>query len=661
MASCSGGLPAAALAAEDPDADETPDSLRRRALDSLRGERGPSRLEVERAERQAGELRAAIDEARHGAQDPTARLQMLGRRKAAQALGCLTAAQLEEFRQLKLIRVAAPVIEWVLCAVCTLLELRQLDAAPPCSRLLSWADARQLLFRPELVPSLAAFDASGLLQAAELRRLLHSRMEGMCEADAGAKGAMERARMQAAGRQAALKSGGVVVSAASARRAGPVIGALYVWLERVLRDADWLEAVLAEPEKGHALLEEELAPMEKELELAEVRLAALRAAAEEAERKLAEEMQRLREEDARRRAEEKRRREEEEERRRLAEVEAELERERIRLEEEEMERQRVIEESRRHLEEKRLREEAEREAHALALAQAAEAQRLLEDELARQKAEEEERAMREAEAEAERLRLEEEEARLIEEEEERRRAEEERLRLDEEQAERLLRDEAEAEWDAIMNAADTPLEILIPVLVTTMVSDDDDSVAAAVMRLALAIDECEDIEQTQILGALFREHNGIEALLAILQNSAFAEEVHQSALLILGNLGSDTVDVHAQLTRQRVKLYGGFDVLLEYMQSPSETTIIYALGAVQNICSIDVEFAHMCRGEHAVVAHLRALSESENDRVRHYAVNCIQEPNIERTNQREDILSAREAAGNPDAPNGVGGAIIATH
>ena len=44
------------------------------------------------------------------------------------------------------------------------------------------------------------------------------------------------------------------------------------------------------------------------------------------------------------------------------------------------------------------------------------------------------------------------------------------------------------------------------------------------------------------------------------------------------------------------------------MQSTSETTLIYALGAVQNICSIDVDFARECQGQHPILEWLKASS-----------------------------------------------------
>ena len=85
------------------------------------------REELARAAKITAELRKTVEEARDGAADADSRLKVLSRRKAAQALEGLTQQQLDEFRMLKLIRVPAPVVEWEVCSVCTLLELPQLN------------------------------------------------------------------------------------------------------------------------------------------------------------------------------------------------------------------------------------------------------------------------------------------------------------------------------------------------------------------------------------------------------------------------------------------------------------------------------------------------------------------------------------------------------
>eukprot|EP00966_Prymnesium_polylepis_P167774 3878574-Prymnesium_polylepis.1 len=57
-----------------------------------------------------------------------------------------------------------------------------------------------------------------------------------------------------------------------------------------------------------------------------------------------------------------------------------------------------------------------------------------------------------------------------------------------------------------------------------MASDDDDSVVAAVMRLALCVDQSEDAEQMAVLGTVLRDNCGLEALLSILRNPELVRE-----------------------------------------------------------------------------------------------------------------------------------------
>eukprot|EP00966_Prymnesium_polylepis_P200071 4636444-Prymnesium_polylepis.1 len=268
-------------------------------------EDGPSREQVERAQKYAADLRTTVEAARNTATDADSRLKLLSRRKAAQALGQITQKDIEEFRLLKLLRVPAPVVEWVICAVCTLLELPSLvvsaavpraasgrrapreqpcrarphprtpaptplspagpndddDAAVPgarppraaqdpsqCKVQLSWNQARLLLGRADLLDSLSSFDAQTLLQAPELQRVLRSRMEGFAS-DARVPG---RAKLLAAARQVQdnvrrpsqmPSAAGEMLNASSAKRGGPVVGALYIWLEHTLRNAEWLQKI----------------------------------------------------------------------------------------------------------------------------------------------------------------------------------------------------------------------------------------------------------------------------------------------------------------------------------------------------------------------------------------------------------------------------------
>uniref|UniRef100_A0A7S3EW26 Nucleotide exchange factor Fes1 domain-containing protein n=1 Tax=Haptolina ericina TaxID=156174 RepID=A0A7S3EW26_9EUKA len=194
----------------------------------------------------------------------------------------------------------------------------------------------------------------------------------------------------------------------------------------------------------------------------------------------------------------------------------------------------------------------------------------------------------------------------------------------------VTRREREEEWQSVTDDPDVPLELLIPILAALMCSDDSDEVGCAVMRLALAVDT-EEIDAS-VLGTLVRDNFGLDALVGILRNPTLSESVIQAALLVLGNLGSDAVDPQAELTRDRLRALNAYDDFLYCLHAASadETTLIYALGAVQNICAIDPCFANECARDGALINWMRGLAHSsENERVQHYARGCIQ--NIDST------------------------------
>ena len=71
-----------------------------------------------------------------------------------------------------------------------------------------------------------------------------------------------------------------VVTHKEATRGGPVVGAFFIWLTRVLDNAHWLAESAKSPEVGLKVLEEELAPLIAEVSELEGRVAAFEAARE---------------------------------------------------------------------------------------------------------------------------------------------------------------------------------------------------------------------------------------------------------------------------------------------------------------------------------------------------------------------------------------------
>jgi hypothetical protein len=123
----------------------------------------------------AAARREKVAATRDNITSPEVRLKLLGQRRAAIELEGLTHKQLDEFRLLKLIRVPAPAVEWIVRAVLTLLALNPAPTA--MSSMLPWSAARTLLSRPDLIKALQGFDSTLPLQAPVLLGILRSKMD----------------------------------------------------------------------------------------------------------------------------------------------------------------------------------------------------------------------------------------------------------------------------------------------------------------------------------------------------------------------------------------------------------------------------------------------------------------------------------------------------
>ena len=117
------------------------------------------------------------------------------------------------------------------------------------------------------------------------------------------------------------------------------------------------------------------------------------------------------------------------------------------------------------------------------------------------------------------------------------------------------------------------------------------------MQLALMIDVAAPEELEQI-GVMMRTSGGVELLAELLDDPMTS--VHQSALLVIGNLATETVDPQAEATRALLKAVGGFRRLLPHLSSSSALTVAYALGAVQNTC-MDLQYVGEMQSSGAVL------------------------------------------------------------
>ena len=132
------------------------------------------------------------------------------------------------------------------------------------------------------------------------------------------------------------------------------------------------------------------------------------------------------------------------------------------------------------------------------------------------------------------------------------------------------------------------------------------------------------------VGGYLREHGVLKSLVWLLEHSD-AVAIQQTTLLILGNLASDAVDASSTLTKVRLKELGAFEALLPHLFSDVWLTLVYALGAVQNMCT-DVEYVEVMQ-DTGVVARLQELAATEDPQLEKYAKGCL-------SNMRETILAA---------------------
>uniref|UniRef100_A0A7S3B412 Armadillo repeat-containing protein 8 n=1 Tax=Haptolina ericina TaxID=156174 RepID=A0A7S3B412_9EUKA len=166
--------------------------------------------------------------------------------------------------------------------------------------------------------------------------------------------------------------------------------------------------------------------------------------------------------------------------------------------------------------------------------------------------------------------------------------------------------------------SDQPSTASLPRLISNLVSLDDEEKSEAVIQLALLID-CSAQEEMEAIGERIRSLGGIERLVQLLEHPDAS--IHQSALLILGNLSTDTVDPDAEATKTLLKAHGGFAKLLPHLSSHNKLTVAYALGAVQNTC-MDFEYVGVMQ-QSGAVARLQELLVEGNPRLSAYARNCL--------------------------------------
>jgi len=97
--------------------------------------------------------------------------------------------------------------------------------------------------------------------------------------------------------------------------------------------------------------------------------------------------------------------------------------------------------------------------------------------------------------------------------------------------------------------------------------------------------------------------------------------VRQATLRLLGNMASERVDEKARSTKRLLQGFGAFEKMVPFIWSEKHTTLCYALGAVQNMCTFP-EFAdYLCAGKAA--EQLVTLSKHEDKDCANFANGAL--------------------------------------
>lgn len=166
--------------------------------------------------------------------------------------------------------------------------------------------------------------------------------------------------------------------------------------------------------------------------------------------------------------------------------------------------------------------------------------------------------------------------------------------------------------------SDQPSSSVLPDIIASLGSAQDDEKGEAAIQLALLID-CSSTEEMATIGHRLRTLGGVERLVLLLEHEDAA--IHQSALLIIGNLATDTVDPNAEATKALFKSYSGFGKLLPHLNSTNPLTVAYALGAVQNTC-MDVDYVGLMQQSGAVQRLQQLMLQGDPNHVA-FARNCL--------------------------------------
>eukprot|EP00966_Prymnesium_polylepis_P060502 1403830-Prymnesium_polylepis.1 len=142
----------------------------------------------------------------------------------------------------------------------------------------------------------------------------------------------------------------------------------------------------------------------------------------------------------------------------------------------------------------------------------------------------------------------------------------------------------------------------------------DQSKADALVQLALIVDVSFG-EEAAALCELLRKQRVLDRVVELIDH--YEPLIHQTALLLLGNLSTDSVDPKSEDTKKHFKEINGFSRLIPHLFSDQALTVAYALGAIQNTCT-DIEYvAHMQQA--GAIVRLQDLIQCDQPQIVNYA------------------------------------------
>ena len=125
---------------------------------------------------------------------------------------------------------------------------------------------------------------------------------------------------------------------------------------------------------------------------------------------------------------------------------------------------------------------------------------------------------------------------------------------------------------------------LLPSLVATLKgAHEDDAVSNALGQFVQVMDTLPEGEEADAFCEYLRISGAVDSLCGLCVSHP-APEIHQQTLMLLGNLACAAVDSQAAATKAILRRHGTFDAIVASLFSSDWTTLVYALGAVQNMC-----------------------------------------------------------------------------